>query len=156
MNRLKKILKWTLWTLLTIISLSIIIFLLYCNSLGKVNPLTVVYYAELKTELLKQGHKDKLLVISSKRANWHNQILTLFGASSKSRHLSGDAIDIIVLDVNGDGEMDSKDVDIVYKIFDSKIIRNKGGLGTYKSEIGIWNRQMVHLDCRQKKIRWHR
>src|SRR5687768_11247832 len=151
MNRLKKILKGTLWTLLTIISLSIIIFFWYCNSLDKVNPLTVVYYGELKTELIKQGHKDKLLVISSKRANWHNQVLTLFGASSKSRHLSGDAIDIMVLDVNGDGEIDSKDVDIVYKILDNKIIKNKGGLGTYKSETGIWNRQMIHLDCRQKK-----
>lgn len=156
MNRLKKILKWTLWTLLTIIFLSIIIFFWYCNSLDKINPLTVVYYGELKTELIRQGHKDKLLVISSKRANWHNNMLTLFGASSKSRHLSGDAIDIMVLDVNGDGEIDSKDVDIVYKILDNKIIKNKGGLGTYKSEIGIWNRQMVHLDCRQKKTRWHR
>jgi uncharacterized protein YcbK (DUF882 family) len=156
MTRFKKILKWALWTLSTIIFLSIIIFFWYCNSLDKVNPLTVIYYGELKTELIKQGHKDKLLVISSKRANWHNQILTLFGASSKSRHLSGDAIDIMVLDVNGDGEINSKDVDIVYKILDNKIVKDKGGLGTYKSENGIWNRQMVHLDCRQKRTRWHR
>jgi uncharacterized protein YcbK (DUF882 family) len=156
MNKLKTILKWTLWTLLTIVSLSILIFFWYCNSLEKVNPLTVIYYGEIKTELIRQGHKDKLLVISGKRANWHNQILTLFGASSKSRHLDGDAIDIMVLDVNSDGEIDSKDVDIVYKILDKKIIKNKGGLGTYKSEIGIWNRQMVHLDCRQKRTRWHR
>jgi uncharacterized protein YcbK (DUF882 family) len=156
MSSLKKFLKWTLWTLVTIILLSTIIFFWYCNSLDKVDPLTVVYYGELKTELIRQGHKDKLLVISSKRANWHNQILTLFGASSKSRHLSGDAIDIMVLDVNSDGEIDSKDVDIVYQILDKKIVKNKGGLGTYKSEIGIWNRQMVHLDCRQKKTRWHR
>jgi uncharacterized protein YcbK (DUF882 family) len=156
MNRLKSILKWTLWIFLIIVSLSITIFFWYCNSLEKVNPLTVNYYRELKAELLKQGHDDKLLVISSKRADWHNQILTLFGASSKSRHLTGDAIDIMVLDVNGDGEIDSKDVDIVYNILNNKIVKNKGGLGTYKSEIGIWNRQMVHLDCRQKRTRWHR
>ena len=110
----------------------------------------------MKTGLKEQGYDDELLVISSKRANWHNNVLTLFGASSKSRHLSGDAIDIMVMDVNRDGKIDSKDVDIVYAILDRKILRNNGGLGTYKSEIGIWNRQMVHLDCRQTRTRWHR
>jgi hypothetical protein len=78
MNRFKKILKWAAGILLTIISLSIILFFWYCNSLDKINPLTVNYYEQLKIELTKQGHKDNLLVISSKRANWHNQILTLF------------------------------------------------------------------------------
>lgn len=99
---------------------SIATFVLYCNSLGQVNPKTIGYYGQLKTELKSQGYADKLLVISSKRADWHNNILTLFGASSKSRHLHGDAIDIMVMDVNADGGLNSKDVDIVFSILDKK------------------------------------
>jgi hypothetical protein len=62
----------------------------------------------------------------------------------------------MVMDVNADGELDSKDVDITYLILDKKVIKNKGGLGTYKSETGFWNRQMIHLDCRPTRTRWHR
>jgi len=95
-------------------------------------------------------------VISTKRENWHNELLIKFGASSKSRHLDGDAIDILVLDVNDDGQMDGKDVDIVYQIVDKQILKGKGGLGTYKTEDWIWNRQMIHMDCRQGSSRWNR
>ena len=62
----------------------------------------------------------------------------------------------MVMDVNDDGHMNAEDVDIVYKLLDEKIVKGTGGLGTYKSEWGIWNRQMVHLDCRQKRMRWRR
>lgn len=143
-------------SLTIILVLSVAAFFLYCNSLRAVNPVTVAYYEQLKVLLKEQGYRDQLVVISGKRANWHNQILTLFGASSTSRHLKGDAIDIMVFDVNADGKIDAADVDIVYGILDMKIIRKKGGLGTYTSETGIWNRQMVHVDCRQKRTRWHR
>jgi uncharacterized protein YcbK (DUF882 family) len=156
MKIIKTMLKWSLWTIAAILIISVSIFYFYCNSLEKVNPLTISCYEKLKTELREQGLQDKLLVISSKRANWHNQILTFFGASSNSRHLSGDAIDIMVLDINNDKEINGKDVDLVYKILDTKIVRDKGGIGTYKSEYGIWNRQMVHLDCRQNRSRWSR
>lgn len=156
MSRTRKILKGILWSIAVALVLLVSVFFLYCNSLSAVNPVTVAYYEQLKALLKEQGYRDQLVVISSKRAHWHNQILTLFGASSTSRHLQGDAIDIMVLDVNADGEINATDVDIVYAIVDTKIIRNKGGLGTYTSENGIWNRQMVHVDCRQNRTRWHR
>ena len=156
MKRLWKIIKWPLYILITIAALSVAVFFLYCNSLRQIDPLTITYYEQLKRELKTQGYKDNLLVISSKRARWHNKLLTPFGASSTSRHLKGDAIDIMVLDVNGDGTSNLTDVDIVYQLLDHSIVRNTGGLGTYKSEPWIWNRQMVHLDCRKKKTRWHR
>ena len=156
MKTLKRIVKWTLCIILTNSILFITTFFLYSNSLDHVSPSTIRYYGQLKTELKKQGYAEKLLVISGKRADWHNNILTMFGASSKSRHLTGDAIDVMVMDVNADGKIDSHDVDIVYATLDKKILRGKGGLGTYKSETGIWNRQMIHLDCRPKRTRWHR
>jgi uncharacterized protein YcbK (DUF882 family) len=154
-KRVKKFITWMFFVLFTFSVVSAATFLLYCNTLSHVSAETIGYYEQLKTELIKQRYKDELIVISAKRANWHNNILTLFGASSRSRHLKGDAIDIMVMDVNADGQINGKDVDIVYAILDKQIVKGKGGLGTYKSDFGIWNRQMVHLDCRQKRTRWH-
>jgi uncharacterized protein YcbK (DUF882 family) len=156
MRLLTRILKYTLWTIATILFIAILTFFLYNNSFRNVNPTTVAYYTDLKEILVKEGFRDKLLVISTKRDNWHNELLIKFGASSKSRHLDGDAIDILVLDVNDDGQMDGKDVDIVYQIIDKQILKGKGGLGTYKTEDWIWNRQMIHMDCRQGSSRWNR
>jgi uncharacterized protein YcbK (DUF882 family) len=78
------------------------------------------------------------------------------GAAKKSRHLRGDAIDIIVFDINRDGRSDSKDVDIVFSILDKKIIKSHGGIGTYKGEKTFINRQMIHIDCRGYKARWYK
>jgi uncharacterized protein YcbK (DUF882 family) len=156
MRLLTRILKYTFWAIATILFIAISVFFLYNNSFRNVNPTTVAYYEDLKCILVKEGFRDKLLVISTKRENWHNELLIKFGASSKSRHLIGDAIDILVLDVNDDGQMNDKDVGIVCQILDQKILKGQGGLGTYKSEDWIWNRQTVHLDCRQGSSRWNR
>ena len=43
-----------------------------------------------------------------------------------------------------------------YNILDKKIIKRKGGIGTYKNEEGFFNRQMIHFDSRGTKARWHR
>lgn len=151
-----KIFKWLLGITMLILALFIAFFFFYASSLSGVDSRTVGYYNQLKSELKASGYQDNLLIISSKRNRRHNQMLTFFGAASNSRHLRGDAIDLVVLDVNGDGQVDTEDVDIVYNLLDTKILPGKGGLGTYKSERWPWNRQMVHMDCREKKARWHR
>ncbi|MEL6560984.1 MAG: DUF882 domain-containing protein [Bacteroidota bacterium] len=130
-------------------------FFFYANSLSNVNPIAITYYQTLKKNLKANGYKADVFVISGKRANWHNQLLTYFGAASKSQHLKGNAIDIVVLDVNDDGLYNDKDVDIVTSQLEL-IIRNKGGVGTYKTENLLWNRQMVHFDCRGSHARWSR
>ncbi|MEZ4685496.1 MAG: hypothetical protein R3B47_05380 [Bacteroidia bacterium] len=69
-----------------------------------------------------------------------------------SKHLDGQAIDVVVLDVNEDGKADAEDVDIVYELLDKKIIRDKGGIGTYyKNSKDFFSRQMVHFDCRGRR-----
>ena len=60
----------------------------------------------------------------------------------------------VVLDVDNEGKSDSKDVDLVHQILDKKIIKNKGGFGTYKNESGFFHKQMIHFDCRGTKARW--
>ncbi|MFK7972098.1 MAG: hypothetical protein AB8F95_17145 [Bacteroidia bacterium] len=130
---------------------------LYTNSLLGVKMTSKDYYAELKEALVSQGYQDNMFVLSGRRWQADNWFLTKFGgAVSQSRHLKGEAIDVIILDVNADGTADAKDVDIVFNILDQDIIGNKGGIGTYKNNSDFFSQQMVHFDCRGKRARWHR
>lgn len=133
------------------------VFLFYCNNTRLVDSKVVSFYDQLKDSLKRKGFSTRLLVISTKRFKWHNNIQKKFsGAASKSRHLVGDAIDFIVFDINKDGNSDKEDVNLVYSILDRQIIKNKGGIGTYTNEKGFINRQMIHIDCRGYKARWTR
>lgn len=149
--------KWLFRIILSLIILSVLIFFLYCNNLSLANKQTVTYYNNLKKALKQKGYRPWLLVISTRRIPFHNNIqVNLSGAASKSRHLSGEAIDFLVLDVNRDGKATTVDVDIVVKILEEEIMKGKGGIGTYKQESSFINRQMVHIDCREGKGRWER
>lgn len=141
--------------LVFVIILSVLIFFLYCNNLALANKEIASHYTSLKKALKDKGYKARLLVVSTKRLAFHNNVQVKFsGAASKSRHLNGDAIDFLVLDVNNDGYRNAKDVDIVTKILVNEIMNHKGGLGTYKNEKSFIYRQMVHIDCRKGKGRW--
>ena len=149
--------KWIFRIIFCSSLIFILIFLLYCNNLSLANKKAIAYYKELKTALKDHGYESNLLVISTKRFSFHNVIQVKYsGAASKSRHLRGDAIDFLVLDVNDDGKRNSKDVDIVTGILEKEIMKDKGGIGTYKNERSFIDRQMIHIDCRDKKGRWSR
>jgi uncharacterized protein YcbK (DUF882 family) len=133
------------------------LFFFYFNNTNLVNSKTRDFYIDLKDTLKNKGYSTSLLVISTKRAKWHNDIQVKFsGAAKESRHLVGDAIDFIVFDINNDGKRDNNDVDIVYEILDKEIIKDKGGIGTYKGENSFIDKQMIHIDCRGYKARWAR
>ena len=143
--------------LLVIIAITAGLFFFYFNNTKLANPKTTAFYNDLKNILKQKGYSTRLLVISTKRSKWHNDIQVKFsGAAKESRHLIGDAIDFIVFDINGDGNSDNKDVDIVFNILDKIIIKDKGGIGTYKGEKSFIYRQMIHIDCRGYKSRWAR
>ncbi|MEM7048562.1 MAG: hypothetical protein AAF604_02835 [Acidobacteriota bacterium] len=131
--------------------------LFYTSSLAGVDDATVGVYRALKAELEERGHQPRLWVLSGRRFALDNALLTQWsGASRNSLHLRGDAIDLLVLDVDGDGRSDGRDVDIVYRILDRSLIRDAGGVGTYKGEADFFSRQMVHFDLRGHRARWHR
>lgn len=139
-----------------ILLLATAVFFLFFNNEYLADPNTRVYYHELKQTLLAKGYESNLIVICTKRFHWQNSLLVKYNnAATKSRHLCGDAIDILVFDVNNDGNADKKDVDVVYHILDKEIIGNKGGIGTYKNEKSFFNRQMVHFENRGTGSRWH-
>ena len=142
---------------IAIVILALGLFVFYFNNTKLVDVKTRTFYSELKTALKQKGFNAKLLVISTKRVKWHNDIqVKLSGAAKDSRHLVGDAIDFIVFDINDDGKSDGKDVDIVFEILDKGIIADKGGIGTYKNEHSFIDRQMIHIDCRGYRARWAR
>lgn len=148
-----KILKTTL----IIVAIATAIFFLYCNNTSLINLKTQNFYNDLKVSLKQKGYSTSLIVISTKRVKWHNDLqVKLSGAAKESKHLAGDAMDFMVLDINYDGKRDSKDVDIVYEILDKEIIKDNGGIGTYKGETFFIDRQMIHIDCRDSKARWAR
>jgi hypothetical protein len=65
-------------------------------------------------------------VISGRRWKLDNYLLSQFGgAALKSKHKEGEAIDLIIFDINNNGKPDAQDVNIVYEILDTKIMGNK-------------------------------
>ena len=53
------------------------------------------------------------------------------------------------------GKSNNQDVDIVFDILDNVIIKEKGRIGTYKSDNSFFNKQMIHIDCRGYRARWN-
>ncbi|MCF8234534.1 MAG: DUF882 domain-containing protein [Bacteroidales bacterium] len=153
----RKILKRAGIVLAAIILLAVVFFFVYCNSLLWMDEQAKSYYTELKEEVEKQGYETAFFVLCGKRFELINNFLAKYGSAvKKSTHLEGKAIDILVLDVNNDGNIDGKDVDIVYQILDRKIVKDNGGIGTYKNQDWKFTRQMVHFDCRGHRKRWHK
>jgi len=69
------------------------------------------------------------------------------GAGS-SKHIKGQAIDMVIEDINNDGKYTEEDKEIVLRIVDKEVIRNKGGIGRYPGT------RTVHIDTRGTKARW--
>lgn len=144
-----KILKF----IFVIFALSLVVFFIHFNNTKGVNPIVDSYYSNLKKSLKKKGYTINLLVISTKRFKWENKLYQKISiAAPNSNHLTGDAIDILVGDINADGKIN--DINIVYQILDTEIVKDKGGIGVYKNQ-GFITKQMIHIDCRAEKKRWN-
>ena len=98
---------------------------------------------ELKT---KNYNPNALTVRNGHRYPKYNEDI---GGASKSKHISGQAIDVTVGDVDKNGTFQEKDKKIVLDILEKKIIKDKGGIGLYPGT------RSVHFDTRGKKARWN-
>lgn len=101
---------------------------------------------ELQDELDVQGYDKQAFEISN--AHRHPRHNEKIGGASKSHHIKGEAIDLLIGDINADGKYSKKDKDIVLKICNEKVIGNKGGIGRYPGT------RTVHIDVRGKRARW--
>ena len=101
----------------------------------------------INESLVEEGYNPNWVIISEKRSEKLNSILP--NSAKKSHHLHGNAIDIFVIDIDGNGVFNQTDLDIV-AIHNKKVEKNnpklKGGFGTYTNR-GIAKR-MIHFDTR--------
>ena len=101
---------------------------------------------ELKLELGKKGFDpDGFVVRDGHRHPAHNKLI---GGASRSQHIAGKAVDIVITDINQDGKANKIDKQIVLDLLDKKVIQDLGGIGRYPGTM------VVHFDVRGKKARW--
>lgn len=112
----------------------------------------------IEAELNTQNYQPKWVIISQKRSPWLNGILEK--SATKSKHLEGLAIDLYVMDINGDWIYDNKDVEILYATtlnVEKKYPNLKGGFGIYFCNTNsFFTRHMIHLDLRSEHFRFFR
>ena len=100
----------------------------------------------LQSALEKEGyHRDGFWVKSGFRHPRYNEAVF---AAKMSRHMKGEAVDMVIEDINKDGWSDDKDKKIVLKLVDETIIGNQGGVGRYP------HTSIVHMDVRGHRARW--
>ena len=112
-----------------------------------INPQLFYKTLELLDELNRLGYnEDGFVIVNGHRHPAYNEKI---GGAKLSRHIKGEAVDISIYDINGDGYTDKKDKQIVLDILDKTVIKDKGGIGLYP---GTDN---VHYDVRGSKARWN-
>lgn len=111
------------------------------------NPKIKQKVSLIKKSLIDAGYNPNWIVISEKRSKLMNSILP--NSAKKSHHLDGNAIDVYVIDIDGDGKFTQKDLDIV-KVHTKKVERRnptlKGAFGTYTTK--KFAKRMIHFDTR--------
>ncbi len=100
----------------------------------------------LQDALARSGYNpDALLVRFGHR---HPVLNTEIGGASKSRHIVGEALDISIDDVDGDGRYTDTDKAIVLDLCENDIISDSGGIGRYPGT------RSIHIDVRGYRARW--
>ena len=102
---------------------------------------------ELLQELESLGHDPNAFdIVNGHRHPKYNEAI---GGAKLSRHIKGEAVDIVVYDINKDGRSNKKDKDIILDLLDKKIIKSEGGIGLYPGT------DRVHYYVRGKRARWN-
>ncbi len=100
----------------------------------------------LKTLLKKEGYDPNGFdVISGYRHPLHNEQV---GGARSSKHIKGEAVDLLIRDINQDGRYKDADKAIILQLVDQKIIGDRGGVGRYPGS------RVIHIDVRGHRARW--
>jgi len=101
---------------------------------------------DLQYELEKQGYDHNAFYINFGHRS--PQCNDLVGGANGSRHMRGQAVDIVIKDIDQNGITNDEDKQIVLDIVENKIIGDKGGVGRYPGSM------VIHFDTRGYKARW--
>jgi hypothetical protein len=151
-NKNLQVKKWKYFKT-TLIVLSILVFL-YLIFLFPANEKVKRKLYLIEKEVVKKGYDPNWVTISEKRGKIYNSILPL--SSKSSNHLSGKAIDIYVLDINGDGIFNNIDISIIENACNEVEKQNPeliGSFGTYITK-GYFSKHMIHIDVTGIKKRY--
>ena len=111
------------------------------------NPKIKLKVKLVKESLVNAGYNPRWFTISEKRNKYFNRLLP--NSAKKSHHLHGNAIDVYVIDIDGDGKFTQTDLDIV-KVHNKRVERRnpslRGAFGTYTSKSIA--KHMIHFDTR--------
>jgi hypothetical protein len=111
------------------------------------NPNIKLKVKLVKESLVKAGYNPRWFTISEKRNKYFNRLLP--NSAKRSHHLHGNAIDVYVIDIDGDGKFTQTDLDIV-KVHTKRVERKnpslRGAFGTYTSKPIA--KHMIHFDTR--------
>ncbi len=101
---------------------------------------------KLQTTLKKKGYNpDAFNITYGHRHPKKNEDVK---GASVSKHIKGQAIDMVIKDINNDGKYTKKDKEIVLEISEKDVIKNFGGIGRYPET------RTVHIDVRGVRARW--
>ena len=101
---------------------------------------------ELQKELDRRGFSRHSFRI--RNGHRHPRKNEAVNGAGLSRHINGQAIDMVIGDVDGDGAYSSEDKDIILEIVDKAVIGDRGGVGRYPGS------RTVHIDVRGFRARW--
>ncbi len=124
----------------------------YCwISYSKLSPDVRRKEKALNTALRRQGYKPRYFLLSGYRPRWLNQLMPL--AAKNSDHQRGKAIDLFVIDIDGNGKFEDRDLTILSETVDLMDKRNpgqKGGVGLYQHSFS----RMFHFDVSGRHRHW--
>lgn len=108
----------------------------------------------IKRSLEKHGYAPNWIVVSEKRSKFINSLLP--NSAKKSHHLTGDAIDVFVFDVDGDGHFNKADLNLVKK--HNRLVERahpelRGAFGTYTNT--LTSSRTIHFDTRGRSIEYN-
>ncbi|MEO0899855.1 MAG: D-Ala-D-Ala carboxypeptidase family metallohydrolase [Bacteroidota bacterium] len=111
-----------------------------------IDPRVLKKLLMLEKLLIKEGYDPShIKVVNGYRHPAYNKKV---GGASQSRHIVGEAIDMSIGDVDGNGRIEKADKKVVLDLLDQKVIRSFGGIGLYPKS------QSVHMDVRGYRARW--
>ena len=123
-------------------------FLMYLGGLIGANKEITRKLELIKGELKAMGHNPKWVIISQKRNKWINKELK--HSVSNSNHLYGTAIDVYVLDINGDNLFNKEDISIIEQANNVVVKEHPdliGCLGDYfLDKNDYFTKHMIHFD----------
>ncbi len=102
---------------------------------------------DFQNALYKKGYNETgfKIVNGFRHPKYNSEI----GGVPKSHHQLGEAIDIVIGDVDDNGAANQEDKSIILDILENEIIKDEGGVGRYLGTMS------VHYDTRGYRARWN-